>query len=355
MFLYNCENITLLTTILFAKSILNIIFLIIPIVLIVMITIDVVKMVVGKEDDFKKITSLIMKRLIAVIVLFFVPMLVTLLLTNIGEISDNKLACYDDATTENIERLEKKNVDDLINSINQNNITLSDINKITKAVSKISDTTVRKEYEKKLNEIKTIYNKKQDEKDKQEETQKKKNKSSNNSGTKHDKSLFVGDSRTVGMCMSVSLKSADDCSIAKESMGYSWFVNTALPRINTKLSNDQSYNVFINMGTNDLGSTSDAGMYASKYNDLKRKYPKANIIAVSVGPIDDSMASSGYSSYARNTNVVKFNQKLKQSLNSNVIYCDVYSKIRSSFTTTDGIHYTSATYQKIFNELNNCI
>lgn len=350
MILYNCDSVSLLRTLLFSKSILQIIFIIIPIVLIVFITIDVVKMVIGKEEDFKKIPMLILKRVAATVILFFVPFIVTFLLTRIGQINDNKLACYDSATIENIQSLEKKKADDIIAKININNISLSDINSLYKAISNISDKTVKNQYEKKLKELKDKYNKQQAAKAEEEKKVQKKS----NSSQKYSKTLYIGDSRTVGMCYSVSLKSGEDCSNAKESMGYDWFVNTALSTIKAKLSNDQKYNVVINMGTNDVGSSSVASDYASKYNELKKSYPSANIIAVSVGPIKDGNVSYMPGAY-NDANVVKFNNILKQKLNNDVKYCDVYSKIKNSFSASDGIHYDGDTYKKIYQELNNCM
>ena len=351
MFLYNCDSVPLLRTLLFSRSILQIVFTLIPIVLIVVVTIDIVKMVIGKDEDFKKIPMFILKRFAATIILFFVPFIVTTIISMIGETSDNKLACYSEATIENIQRLEKKEVDDIISKINQSNITLADINKLNKAVSKISDSSVKKDYENKVDGIKKKYNQQQAEKEEQEN---KTTSDSKNSNQRYSKTLFVGDSRTVGMCHSVSLKSGEDCSIAEGSMGYNWFVNTALSSINSKLSSDQKYNVIINMGTNDLGTASAGSDYASKYNSLKNKYPKANIIAVSVGPVADSNVRY-YRSIVKNSNVISFNNKLKQNLNSNVKYCDIYSKIINSFSASDGVHYSVNTYRKIYKELNNCI
>lgn len=175
----------------------------------------------------------------------------------------------------------------------------------------------------------------------------------NHNPTNPEKIIYVGDSRTVGMCSAVSLSSDSDCSISKESQGYNWFKNTALSNLKNKINDTNTYYVVINMGTNDLGSSSYASNYATLYNDLAASYPESKIIVVSVTPIQDSKAkSNGYS--VTDSMVVSFNSALRNTLSSKITYCDVYSKIKGSYNTTDGIHYTNDTYKKIYNEIKEC-
>lgn len=76
-----------------AGFILKVIQYAVPIVLIVIGSIDLVKAVVaGKEDDVKKNQKILIKRAIAAVIVFLVPMLVTTLLGLIG--SENWKDCW---------------------------------------------------------------------------------------------------------------------------------------------------------------------------------------------------------------------------------------------------------------------
>ncbi len=67
------------------KFILTIIQWVVPIVLIVLGTIDLVKAVIaGKEDDIKKNQTTLIKRVIAAVIVFIIPMLVTIVMGWLG-------------------------------------------------------------------------------------------------------------------------------------------------------------------------------------------------------------------------------------------------------------------------------
>lgn len=180
------------------------------------------------------------------------------------------------------------------------------------------------------------------------------NSSSSNSSSNKNNIIYVGDSRMVGLCLSVNLSSKEDCSIAKGSMGYNWFSNTALPQIKSKLNSNKNSTVVIYMGTNDLLNNGAFESYAKDYNQLAKDYNDSSIMIVSVTEIDDNKAvENGYQ--VKNSQVVNFNNSLKKSLSSDVKYCDVYSKINNNFNTSDGIHYTSDTYKNIYQQIQNCL
>lgn len=178
--------------------------------------------------------------------------------------------------------------------------------------------------------------------------------SSGNSSSNKNNIIYVGDSRMVGLCLSVNLSSKEDCSIAKGSMGYNWFSSTALSSIKSKLNSKKNSTVVIYMGTNDLLNNGAPESYAKDYNQLAKDYNDSSIIIVSVTEIDDDKAvDNGYQ--VKNSQVVNFNNSLKKSLSSDVKYCDVYSKINNNFNTSDGIHYTSDTYKNIYQQIQNCL
>jgi len=70
--------------------VLNAIQIAIPIILILMGTIDLVKALVAqKDDDMKKAQSILIKRAIYAIVIFFVPMVIKFVMSMVGNSSNN--------------------------------------------------------------------------------------------------------------------------------------------------------------------------------------------------------------------------------------------------------------------------
>ena len=94
------------------------------------------------------------------------------------------------------------------------------------------------------------------------------------------------------------------------------------------------------MGVNDLYR---AESYISYINGKASSWASkgAHTYFVSVNPTEGSYNHL-------NSDIDSFNQKLKSGL-SNVSYIDTNSYLKSNgFSTTDGLHYTSDTYNKIY-------
>ncbi len=150
--------------------------------------------------------------------------------------------------------------------------------------------------------------------------------------------IFVGDSRTVGMRSAVSSSSSDVWS-CESGKGYTWMKDTGIPNIESRITSGSA--VIILMGVNDLYHSDE---YISYLNSNASSWTQkgAKVVFVSVNPTDGARNSL-------NSNIDKFNQKLKNSLSSNIQYIDTNSRLRSEgFSTTDGLHYTNGTYQKIY-------
>ncbi len=153
--------------------------------------------------------------------------------------------------------------------------------------------------------------------------------------------IFVGDSRTVGMESAVS--NSKTLYIGKVSMGYSWLKSTASESLKDALNKKPTAKVIMGFGINDLGNISN---YIAYYKTLIKSYPKASFYFMSVNPVNESKAKkNGYS--VTNSQIKSFNSKLKEAFPSQ--YLDTYSYLnKNSFSTSDGIHYTSATYKKLY-------
>ena len=93
-----CENSSILSMLLLVKNFLNLLTIIVPIVLILYTMLDLIK---NQIDVDKKYLKVIGKRFIYAILIFLVPTIINLIVTNIDE-GNKYLTCYKEATTENI-------------------------------------------------------------------------------------------------------------------------------------------------------------------------------------------------------------------------------------------------------------
>ena len=176
-----------------------------------------------------------------------------------------------------------------------------------------------------------------------------------------NKFILIGDSRTEDMCKSSYCNACtSDKYFAKVSMGYSWFVNTAIPNTNTYLNNNPntSYNIFILLGVNGIGGSTSAGTSNSnKYFDKVKSLATGNwknhyIYYVSVNPVINSSSTraaiNGFNSNMKT--------KIANSGIKNLKYCDTASKLSiTSSNSPDGVHYNCTTYRKIRSLLNDCL
>ena len=105
----SCENVSFLGTILFIKNLILIIAIIVPIILVVLLSLDLAKAIVaGNEDQMKSVQQHAFKRIIYALVIFFVPIVVNAVFTSLGANGVDSLDCYNNATSEKIAELEKK-------------------------------------------------------------------------------------------------------------------------------------------------------------------------------------------------------------------------------------------------------
>lgn len=158
-------------------------------------------------------------------------------------------------------------------------------------------------------------------------------------GRKQRRTVFVGDSRTVGMQMYVGGEDNEYWS-AKNSMGYSWMADSGVPEVEGLI--EEGTDVVILMGVNDLGNV---GRYVDYMNRKAAEWRErgARTFFVSVTPVVDSKSPN-----AKNSRIEDFNSYAQANLRG-VHYIDAYSRIRNSFGSPDGIHFDGSTYRAIYN------
>ena len=103
-----CNNSSMLNTILFIKNIINIVFIIVPIILVLFFSIDIAKNVLSKDNqENQKNLKLGIKRIIYSVVLMFIPLLIKSFMSMINDYS--KVAnCYTIATEAKVKELKAK-------------------------------------------------------------------------------------------------------------------------------------------------------------------------------------------------------------------------------------------------------
>lgn len=103
-----CSDASFMATMLFIKKIVQIIFIIAPILLILLLTIDFSKAVMANDEErIKHLKDVAIKRVIFAILLFFIPLIVDV---SFGLLEDTSkfTSCYNNASNENVERLVEK-------------------------------------------------------------------------------------------------------------------------------------------------------------------------------------------------------------------------------------------------------
>ncbi len=369
-----CNDSGILTVFLILKYLFNIICTIIPLILIYRGFVPLFKAVTsGKE--FSGELGPIVKSIIAGLIIFLLPGLFNFIFTDVVGYSNSFSQCVTNAELDFIKELKKAESEGRVAEV------LKQREELMKA-SEERDKLEKEKNDKIKEEIK-----KKEEQERLEQEQANQNASggngsnngSNSSGgspgssnvnlSGGEKNIIIGDSRTVGMCASITgdwthcqfsnggaFVSGNDIYIAQGSKGYSWFNSTAVSAVNSIISSNPNvkFNIYSLMGVNFL--LSDIDKYIPTYNSLANgAWNNHNLILVSVNPVDEAKESqNGYST--KNANIVTFNNKLKNGTAgvSNIKYCDTYNSIINNLGTSDGLHYTSTTYKAIYNSMMSC-
>ena len=136
-----------------------------------------------------------------------------------------------------------------------------------------------------------------------------------------------------------SFVGGNDTWSGKVSAGLDWMKSTGVPNVEGNIQNGSA--VIILIGVNDLYRPDS---YISYIHQKASSWSSkgAHTYFVSVNPTEGSYSNL-------NSDITTFNQKLKSGL-SNVTYIDTNTYLKQNgFSTTDGLHYTSDTYKKIYN------
>ncbi len=306
----SCSDYALLGTLTVAKKIINLIQLIGPILCIVSMAYILVKMIQNPDD--KKIPNRLRNSAIALVLIFFVPLIVNAFINILGDGSEFK-NCWESANQsyDNAKYHE-------INSDNGKTIKVYESpSKYQGGVPKSSSESTSK------------------------------NKSGNS------KVVFIGDSRTVQMYAYLNNnwsganyssggvhEVGSDIYVAEGAQGLSWMKSTGIPAAEKYFTSNTA--IVILMGVNDLYNADSYISYINS-NASKWKSNSSSLYFVSVNPCNGSYSGL-------NSKIQTFNSKVKSGVSKNANWIDTYSYLTSNgFKTTDGLHYDSDTTSKIYN------
>lgn len=335
-----CMDSGTLTIIYVVKIFIDVVFIILPIILIVLVSIDLFKNVIAnKEDVMITNRNRAIRRIIYCIAAFFVPTIINLVMNiayeNIDDSTKESVSiCWNNATLEKIKEyreIEEAGADQGLDE---------------EAIQNWKDQAAANEPPSGLGSLK----------DEEEDSDTGSN-ISPGTPTNNNYTMFVGDSRTVGMCSSVSVGDNAKC-IAENGKGIYWLKSTGIPSIKENLSTHSNANVVINLGVNDLGNKDANGVtalakdYITAFQEITNAYPSAKLVIVSVGKVDNAVRPD-----ISNESINLFNSTLKNAasnslIGSNTSFCDVSTV---NYVITDGVHYDSETYKSIYNAIMNCL
>lgn len=136
-----CTNPGFLRLVLFLKIVLKIITIIIPIIIIVTIIMSVFKVVVsGKSDELKTLLPTFVKKILAGLIIFFLPSIITFVISLSGKTFEDLSLCSTNATIETINYYDDLMPVELKVQNAETNPTEANINAARQAIQKVTTT-----------------------------------------------------------------------------------------------------------------------------------------------------------------------------------------------------------------------
>ena len=346
--LSDCNSTELSLILPIIRRIINLIQLIVPVILILYATIQLAQAVINPDE--KNNNKKIFNKILAAVIIFFIPVFIDMVMGLVGENTDFS-SCWNSASSNsNINVITDTDTTTTTNDVDNNDDSSGSI------LGKGSKGSAGSYSENSNSDDESENSSKSGSSENSE--------SSGSSGSSESSSvttnatdinryIFVGDSRTVGMYIynSNNSKNAnyseggahivdEDIYIAEVSKGFSWLKNTGINAAENYFSSSTA--LIILMGVND---TYNMDRYITYLNENVSRWTSTGVKVyyVSVNPCDGKYSSN-------NSEIIKFNSKLKSNLPSGVTWIDTYSYLNSiGFTTKDGLHYDKNTSIAIYN------
>jgi lysophospholipase L1-like esterase len=168
-----------------------------------------------------------------------------------------------------------------------------------------------------------------------------------------DDTVFIGDSRTLGLQMATGLTNATflaerNMAVNRGEEKFFRLSDGSKGTLYQALAEKQYQKVYVMFGVNELGwpeASTFADSYAIMLDRIRESQPNATIYVQSILPITKERSDSD--TIYNNTNVNLFNEAIRQMVATrDVVYLDVASVFRDTDgalfadASTDGIHLT---------------
>ena len=152
MILDICSNPTTLRIFKIIRIVITIIKIVVPIILMISLMITLMNEVTNNNKDLKEASGLIVKKIGAAVLVFLIPTIISIVSNTIGFNSNNFISCINNSTDENIEKMQIRYIDKLIEQ-SITNFNGSKYNNIKSEINKLKDDNLKNEY---LNKIKKM-------------------------------------------------------------------------------------------------------------------------------------------------------------------------------------------------------
>ena len=162
-----CSNPYTLKVFKIVRIVIKIIRIVVPIMLIVSVMIDFMKEITNKTNDFSSIGNLVFKKILAAVLVFLIPTIISIISTSTGLNTDSYMSCLNNSTNENIEKYQVEYAKRLMNNAKKN-FNNSEYNIVKAEVIKIKDDSIRKTMIDELDKYKKDFEEERAKKEKEE-------------------------------------------------------------------------------------------------------------------------------------------------------------------------------------------
>ncbi len=161
MILSLCSDANVLKILRYIKIVINIIFLIVPILLLVTASISYLKAISNADKDgIAKTNKAMISKCIAAVIIFFIP-LITKMIVKLASTDENDyISCIENATPEGISNAYVKNANDTVKKV-KTSYDINDYNKAKDTIGNIDDELEKRALAKELEDAKVIIDLKQ--------------------------------------------------------------------------------------------------------------------------------------------------------------------------------------------------
>ena len=161
MILSLCSDANVLKILRYIKIVINIIFLIVPILLLVTASISYLKAISNADKDgIAKTNKAMISKCIAAVIIFFIP-LITKMIVKLASTDENDyISCIENATPEGISNAYVINANDTIKKV-KTSYDINDYNKAKDTIGNIDDELEKRALAKELEDTKVIIDLKQ--------------------------------------------------------------------------------------------------------------------------------------------------------------------------------------------------